>query len=214
MSPSEQYPPVCDYDWAEKNGYVVVRPSSEHLPGQRPASSKPGLSLADPRYRSQTKEQLKRLIRANGLGHIKYDGFVAMEFHGHHDLAPAEDSVEPLAACSLELLEASKEANPQLVTEPTYLNSIVNYISPWILKYSDTVWANAEHCVVGIGPAPEYRESHTNAREFMVFRSLDSCGSPERPSLLRHYHHVRRQGGFPNHAANGFGGGDSSFPPT
>ena len=26
MSPSERYPPVCDYEWAEKSGYVVLRP--------------------------------------------------------------------------------------------------------------------------------------------------------------------------------------------
>jgi hypothetical protein len=56
---------------------------------------------------------------------------------------------------------------------------IANYISPWILKYSDTVWANAEDGVVGIGPAPEYRESHTNAREFMVFRSWEQVGLPQ-----------------------------------
>ncbi|MGO8750168.1 MAG: hypothetical protein ACLQNE_29835 [Thermoguttaceae bacterium] len=48
-----------------------------------------------------------------------------------------------------------------------------------ILKYADTVWANGEDCVVGIGPAPDYRESHTNAREFMVFQSLDQVWLPQ-----------------------------------
>jgi hypothetical protein len=41
------------------------------------------------------------------------------------------------------------------------------------------VWANGEDCVVGIGPAPDYRESHTNAREFMVFQSLDQVWLPQ-----------------------------------
>ena len=163
MSPSEQYPPVCDYDWAEKNGYVVLRP-------EPPGRTKPGVSLADPRYRSETKAALRKLIRENGLEHIKYDGFCAIEAVPHHGLLPGEDSVEPLAEYSLELLKASKEANPALVTEPTYMNSFVNYISPWILKYSDTIWANAGgDCPLGIGPAPDYRESHTNAREYHIF---------------------------------------------
>lgn len=207
MSPSELYPPVCDYDWAEKKGYVVLRPTSERLPGGRLASARPALSLADPKYRGQTKEQLKRLIRENGLGHIKYDGFCAVELRAHDGLAPGEDSVEPLAAFSLELLNASKEANPQLVTEPTYLNSIANYISPWIVKYSDTVWANAEDCVVGIGPAPDYRESHTNAREYMVFRSLDQVWLPQNALHYFDITHVDAKEGFPNHAAMAFGRG-------
>ncbi|MDD4869198.1 MAG: hypothetical protein PHR77_01460 [Kiritimatiellae bacterium] len=207
MSPSEVYPPVCDYDWAEKNGYFVLRPDLDNPPGQRPISRQPGVSLADPKYRSETKEQLKKLIRENGLGHIKYDGFWAIEHRPHHGLLPHEDSVEPLATYSLELLQASKEANPNLVTEPTYLNSIVNYISPWIIKYSDTVWANAEDCVVGIGPAPDYRESHTNAREHMIFKSLDQVWLPQDTLHYFDIIHVDAHEGFPNHAAMAFGRG-------
>jgi hypothetical protein len=202
MSPSETYPPVCDYEWAEKNGYTVVSSDTKKLPGARL-----GLSLADPKYRSETKEQLKKLIRENNLGHIKYDGFKAMEFSPHHNLLPGEDSVEPLAGYSLELLSTSKEADPKLVTEPTYMNSIYNYISPWIIKFSDTVWANAEDCVVGIGPAPEYRESHTNAREYMVFRTIDQIWLPQNAMQYFDIIHVDDNEGFANHAAMAFGRG-------
>ena len=93
------------------------------------------------------------------------------------------------------------------MTEPTYLNSIANYISPWILKYSDTVWANAEDCVVGIGPAPDYRESHTNAREFMVFKSLEQVWLPQNAVHYFDIIHVDEREGFPNHAAMAFGRG-------
>ena len=41
MSPSEIYPPVCDYDWAEKAGYAALRPQRDHLPGQRAAAATP-----------------------------------------------------------------------------------------------------------------------------------------------------------------------------
>ena len=207
MSPSEIYPPVCDYGWAEKAGYVVLRPDRDSPPGRPRVCGNPGLSLADPKYRMETKRQLQRLIRENGLGHIKYDGFWAVERRGHHDLAAGDDSVEPLTAYSLELLQASKEANPQLITEPTYMNSIANYISPWILKYSDTVWANGEDCVVGIGPAPDYRESHTNAREFMIFQSLDQVWLPQNAIHYFDIIHVDSPEGFPNHAAMAFGRG-------
>ncbi len=207
MSPSELYPPVCDYDWAQKSGYVVLRPELDDPSGKQPVYRQPGVSLADPKYREAAKGQLKKLIRENGLAHIKYDGFWAIEHRPHHDLLPGDDSVEPLAAYSLELLQASKEANPHLVTEPTYLNSIANYISPWILKYSDTVWANAEDCVVGIGPAPDYRESHTNAREFMVFKSLEQVWLPQDALHYFDIIHVDECEGFPNHAAMAFGRG-------
>ena len=207
MSPSEIYPPVCDYDWAEKSAYTVLRPERDNQAGHPPACRVPGVSLADPKYRLETKRQLQRLIRENGLGHIKYDGFWAIERHAHHDLAPGDDSVEPLAAHSLELLQASKEANPQLVTEPTYMNSFVNYISPWILKYSDTVWANGTDCVVGIGPAPDYRESHTNAREYVIFQSLDQVWLPQNAVHYFDIVHVDAAEGFPNHAAMAFGRG-------
>ena len=201
MSPSEQYPPVCDYDWAEKNGYVVLRPEAGRRGG-------PAVSLADTRYRDGTKAALKKLIRENGLEHIKYDGFHALETKAHHGLLPGEDSVEPLAEYSLELLKASKEENPNLVTEPTYLNSWANYISPWILMHSDTVWGNSGgDCAPGIGPAPDYRESHTNAREFYIFSSLNEVWVPQNAVHYFDIVHVDSREGFPNHAAMAFGRG-------
>ena len=207
MSPSESYPPVCDYEWAEQNGYVVIRPDPTVPAELRPGFSKPGLSLADPKYREETKAQLQKLIRENGLAHIKYDGFWAVEARPHHELLPGLDSVEPLAAHSLELMQASKAANPSLVTEPTCMNSIHTYISPWILKYSDTVWANGEDCIVGIGPAPEYRESHTNARESMIFQALDQVWLPQNAVHYFDIVHVDSPEGFANHAAMAFGRG-------
>jgi hypothetical protein len=198
MSPSETYSEVCDYDWAGKNGYVVI----QNWRGRR------GLSLADPRYRAETKAALKKLIRENGLGHIKYDGFAAEEYRPHHGLLPGKDSVEPLAACSIELLEASKQENANLVTEPTYMNSYASYISPWIIKYSDTVWGNAGgDCPRGIGPAPEYRESATNAREFYIFSSLDEFWLPQNAVHYFDIVHVDSREGFANHAAMAFGRG-------
>ncbi len=202
MSPSEQYPPVCDYDWAEKNGYIVLRPAGPVRAGR------PAVSLADPRYRAETKAALRRLIRENRLGHIKYDGFLAEEDRPHHGLLPGPDSVEPLAEHSLELLKASKEENPALDTEPTYLNSHANYISPWILQHSDTVWANSGgDCPPGLGPAPDYRESQTNAREYYIFSSLDEVWLPQNALHYFDIVHADTGQGFPNHAAMAFGRG-------
>jgi hypothetical protein len=208
MSPSEVYPPVIDYEWAKKNGYVVVYPNRR---GRRP---RPGISLADPQYRSETKESLKWLIKEKRLGHIKYDGFIAREEEAHHGLLPGDDSVEPLAEYSLELLGASREANPDLVTEPTYLNSHANYISPWIIKYADSVWGNAGgDCPRGIGPAPDYRESHTTAREYYIFSSLNEVWLPQNALQYFDIIHCDHGIGFPNHAAMAFGRG-RFFVPT
>lgn len=198
MSPSERYPPVCDYDWAEKNGYVVLRPQG----------NRPGLSLADPRYREETKAALRKLIRENKLAHIKYDGFLAEEDRPHHGLLPGIDSVEPLAEYSLELLHASKQENSDLVTEPTYMNAFATYISPWILMYSDTIWGNSGGDLPpGMTPAPDYREAATTAREWYIFSSLDEIWAPQNALHYFDIVHVDAREGFPNHAAMAFGRG-------
>jgi Melibiase len=203
MSPSEVYPPVCDYEWAEKNGYVVLWSNRDRSGRKRFA-----LSLADPKYRNEVTAQLKNLIRDSNLGHIKYDGFAAKEENPHHSLLAEKDSVEPLAAYSLELIQVSKAQNPDLITEPTYMNSLANYISPWILKYSDTVWGNSGgDCPLGIGPAPEYRESHTNAREYYIFSSLNEFWLPQNAVHYFDIVHCDSGAGFPNHAAMAFGRG-------
>ncbi|MCZ2075741.1 MAG: hypothetical protein LC130_12175 [Bryobacterales bacterium] len=200
MSPSEQYPPVCDYEWFATNGYTVLRPDS--------GCGKYGVSLADPRYRSETKAALRKLIRENGLAHIKYDGFCVIEASPHHGLLPGPDSIEALAEYSLELLQASKAENPELVTEPTYMNSFYSYISPWIPMHSDTIWANGGgDCPLGIGPAPDYRESNTNAREYHIFTSLDEVWAPQNAVHYFDIVHVDSPDGFPNHAAMAFGRG-------
>ncbi|MGD0577333.1 MAG: hypothetical protein ABSC08_00240 [Bryobacteraceae bacterium] len=202
MSPSEVYPPVCDYEWFERAGYTVLRRTEKGQ--QKPFA----LSLADPKYRSAVTEQLPKLISGNNLFHIKYDGFVAEEAKGHHDLLPGPDSIEPLARYSLELLSVSRKANPDLVTEPTYMNSLANYISPWILKYSDSIWGNAGgDCPPGINPAPDYRESQTNAREWYIFSSLQEFWLPQNAVQYFDIVHCDRATGFPNHAAMAFGRG-------
>jgi hypothetical protein len=203
MSPSEVYDPVIDYAWATGNGYTVV-----------PASKDPanlhdeGISLADPKYFAAAKTQLRRLIDQNQLGQIKFDGLIAREEQGHHNLLPGEDSIEPLAECSLELLAAAREANPKVFTETTYLNSILNYTTPWMLKYSNSVWAGAgSDCVMGIGPAPDYRESQTTSREFFVMSALDEVWLPQNAMQCFDILHCDAAGGFPNHAAMAFGRG-------
>ncbi|MCC7498058.1 MAG: hypothetical protein IT160_10810 [Bryobacterales bacterium] len=203
MSPSEVYPPVCDYEWAAKSGYTVIHDLRR----------RPGISLADPRYRREAAAQLATLIREEGIGHIKYDGFVAEEKIPHHGLAPGADSIEPLAAHSLQLLQASKQANGSLVTEPTYLNSHANYISPWMLRYSDSVWANAGgDCPPGLTPAPIYREAQTSAREYYIFRALDEVWLPQ--NGIQHFDivHVDDPEGFANHAAMAFARGRFFVP--
>ncbi|MCC6367846.1 MAG: alpha-galactosidase [Bryobacterales bacterium] len=203
MSPSEVYPPVCDYPYLEKQGYVVLWNNRDRRGEKRFA-----VSLADPKYRNEVKSQLRKLIRENGLGHIKYDGFVAEEPQAHDGLLPGKDSVEPLAAYSLELLKASKQEDPNLVTEPTYMNSLANYISPWILKYSDSVWGNSGgDCPRGIGPAPDYRESHTTAREYFIFSSQREFWLPQNAVHYFDIVHCDEGTGFANHAAMAFGRG-------
>ena len=197
MSPSAQYPRSMNYEWAARNGYVVL------------GEPKPlAVSLADPKYRERTKDALRRLIRDSGCAHIKYDGFTAREDKPHDGLAAGLDSVEPLAAYSLELIAASKEVNPDLVTEPTYMNSLANYISPWMIKYADTVWGNSGgDCPQGMGPAPDYRESATNAREYAIFASLDEVWLPQNALQYFDIVHCDDSGGFVNHAAMAVGRG-------
>ena len=205
MSPSEVYPYSIDYEWADKNGYVTIKP--------HPVDRRRGISLACPKYRKAINEELKKLIRENGFEHIKFDGFIAQEDVPHDGLLPGQDSIEPLAEYCLELLRSAKEANPNLVTEPTCLNSGANYISPWIIKYSDTVWGNSGgDCPLGVGPAPDYRESHTNGREYYIFSSLREFWLPQNTVQYFDIVHCDEGKGFPNHAAMAFGRGRFFIP--
>jgi hypothetical protein len=195
MSPGEEYPPNFDYEWGKQHGYAVL-------------TNPEGVSIADAKYREETKAQLRALIRENRFGHIKYDGLIAFEHTGHDDLLPGEDSVEPIAEHSLELLRVSKEADPNLVTEPTYLNSFANYISPWMIRYSDTLWANAGgDCPLAFTPAPDYREAHTTAREYFIFSSLDEVWLPQNALQYFDIVHCDDEPGFANHAAMAVGRG-------
>jgi hypothetical protein len=200
VSPSEIYGVTIDWDWARKSGYAVVDP----FPDQK----NHGISLADPRYRSETIEQLKGLISNNDFHQIKYDGFIASEVVPHHDLLPKEDSVEPLAEHVLQLMEASYRARPELLTEPTFWNSWANYISPWVIAHGDSVWANAGgDCPVGIGPAPAYREAHTTSREYFIFSSLDEVWLPQNAVQYFDIIHCDAADGFANHVAMAIGRG-------
>jgi hypothetical protein len=203
MSPSEAYAPVIDYQWAAEHGYAVVEGSNDPV-----NSHAIGISLADPKYLLAAKNELHALITQYHLGHIKFDGFIAREERAHDQLLPGDDSVEPLAECSLELIRACKQADPELFTEPTYLNALANYSSPWLIKHADSVWAGAGgDCMDGIGPAPDYRESQTTAREFFVMSALDEIWLPQNAMQSFDIVHCDGAGGFANHAAMAFGRG-------
>lgn len=200
ISPSEIYSPIVNWDWARKAGYAMIEP----FPNQR----NHGISLADPRYRSQTVDQLKELIGKDDFYQIKYDGFIASEVTPHHDLLPREDSVEPLADHVLELMAVSYKTRPDLVTEPTFWNSWANYISPWVIAYGDSVWANAGgDCPLGVGPAPAYREAHTTAREYFVFSSMEEVWLPQ--NAVQYFDIIQCDAaeGFANHVAMAVGRG-------
>lgn len=194
MSPSSTYPRSLDYKWAERDGLAVVKPSRW--------DGRTGASLADPKYRRLTAEQLRKLVREERFAHIKFDGFIAAEEVPHHELLPGVDSVEPLALYAMELIAATKQADPGLVTEPTFLNSLTNYISPWIIRHADTVWANAGgDDPLAIGPAPDYRESCTNSREAYIFDSLNEIWLPQNALQYFDIVHCDQAAGFANHVA-------------
>lgn len=206
ISPSAFYVLATDCDWAGRNGFTVVQ-----QPYGRQTMT--GLSLADPAYLSKTKLQLQRLVRENGFAHVKFDGLIPREEKPHHDLLPGDDSVEPLAAHALELLTAAKQANPELVTEPTFLNSWFTYISPWAIKYADNLFGNAGGDYPrAIGPAPDYRESCTNAREWYIFSSLDEVWLPQNALQYFDVIHCDAAHGLSNHLAMAVGRGRFFLP--
>ena len=206
MSPSAFYASATDCEWAGRNGFTVVR----HPYGR---SQLTGLSLADPAYLSKTKDQLQRLIRENGFAHVKFDGLIPREDQPHHDLLPGDDSVEPLAAAALSLLVAARRANPNLVTEPTFLNSYIAYISPWTIQYADNLFGNSGGDYPrAIGPAQDYRESCTNAREWYIFSSLDEVWLPQNALQYFDVIHCDAAGGLSNHLAMAVGRGRFFLP--
>jgi hypothetical protein len=93
------------------------------------------------------------------------------------------------------------------------MNSLVNYISPWIIKYADFVWGNAGgDCPRGLGPAPDYLEAQTTAREYYIFSSLHEVWLPQNALQYFDIVHCDKASGFPNHAAMAFGRGRFYVP--
>ena len=196
ISPSSIYVIAVSHEWARRTGLTIT--SKRETWGEDTL----GISLADPAYRLKTQETLCRLIRENHIAHIKFDGLIPFEDKPHHELLPGPDSIEPLAAHAVALMTAAKQCDPSLVTEPTFLNSWSNYISPWILKYSDTVYGNAGGDYPrGVGPAPDYRESCTNAREWYIFSSFNEVWLPQNALQYFDIVHCDEAAGFVNHAA-------------
>ena len=207
MSPSSIYPQALDYDWAQRSGLTVIKQPTPW------GGAFTGVSLADPNYRQKTREHLQRLIRENRFAHIKFDGFIASENAPHHDLLPGADSVEPLAEHAMELIAAAKQADPSLVTEPTFLNSWATYITPWNLKYADTIFGNSGGDYPrASGPAPDYRESCTNAREWYIFSSLNEIWLPQNALQYFDIIHCDAAAGFANHVAMAIGRGRFFLP--
>jgi hypothetical protein len=175
VSPSQFHSIAFDYEWASREGYYVL-PPMRHPSGL----VFQGVSLADPRYRSEMIDRIRDLIARFSISHLKLDGFIPIEYSRHHDLLPGEDSVEPLAEHCLELLKAAKEGNPDLVIDATFLNSLWSYSSPWLLQYADVIWVNAGGDLPrGIGPAPDIRNAQTNARDWFLSRAFDELWVPQ-----------------------------------
>jgi hypothetical protein len=207
ISPSAIYTIALDPAWARRSGLAIAK-KAEAWGGETL-----GVSLADPVYRAKTEEQLCRLIRENHIAHVKFDGLIPFEDAPHHDLLPGLDSIEPLAEHAVALMLAAKRCNPDLVTEPTFLNSWSCYISPWILKYADTVYGNAGGDYPrAIGPAPDYRESCTNAREWYVFASLGEVWLPQNALQYFDIVHCDAAEGLANHVAMAVGRGRFFVP--
>jgi SAM-dependent methyltransferase len=174
VSPSQFHSIAFDHEWASRQGYYVL-PPMRHPSGL----VFQGVSLADPRYRSEMIGRIRELIARFRISHLKLDGFIPIEYSGHHDLLPGEDSVEPLVEHCLELLKAAKDENPGLVIEATFLNSLWSYSSPWLLKYADVIWVNAGGDLPrGIGPAPDVRNAQTNARDLYLSQAFDELWVP------------------------------------
>ena len=195
ISPSSLYPFTLDNRWLESQGYEVAPNSSIGLTACLAAGGK---------YQAAFKEAILRHARAANLAHVKFDGFVqscSVKSHGH----PAGDeSFLPIAEGLLEVFDALRAQNPEIVLEPTCLGY---HPSPWWLMHTPFVIGPfGDDSPRGRCPCPEWIESMTTARDIANFEGRDAFLMPS--SALECFDIiVQCPGAFQNHAAMAVGRG-------
>lgn len=161
-SPNNAYSPSSfDNDWARRQGYPTFSTPSHLM----------CLGVGG-KYHQAARQAIAGLVREYRLGQIKCDGYspeCAASDHGH---LPGELSREAVADGMIDVLQAVREANPDVWIEATCFGYDP---SPWWLLHADSVIGTyGDDAPHGIVPAPVYRESYSTTRDFFNLHSHDA----------------------------------------
>jgi len=155
LSPSSGYDHAA---WGGKNGY------------SRNATFDWFLCQSDPGYRQAICRVVPDLIRQNGVGFFKMDGFCAScDTHRHAHHLDGDYAREANVDAFIELLSAMRKEKPDIYLDPTS----GMWLSPWWLWYVDSVYADTyDGTAPALVPSPNGFDGATTSRDALLRRRL------------------------------------------
>ena len=159
-SPGGCYDQALNNKWAQANGYeaaVSILTEFDNLKIDY-------VCLGGEKYRNEFLKNIVETVKTYQIKQIKLDGLLlecSQEDHGHE---PGEYSSEAIAKGTISVLNAIRQAMPDIWMESTCFGWNP---SPWWLDYVDsTIGAYGTDAPYGRIPCPVFRESYTTARDF------------------------------------------------
>jgi hypothetical protein len=160
VSPGACYDAALNNAWAKDHGYeaaTAIFPEFNDLEIVY-------LCLGGDKYRNEFLENIVNLVKTYKIQQVKLDGHMlecTEESHGH---APGEYSSEAIATGTIAVLNAIRQAEPEVWLEATCFGWNP---SPWWLYFVDSlIGAYGTDAPCGRVPCPVFRESYTSARDF------------------------------------------------
>lgn len=196
ISPSSLYPPALDNGWLGKNGYEVMPDS--------PWKMRAACLARGGKYQAAFKQAILRHAKDAELAHVKFDGYVARCTADDHAHPIGDDSCLPLAEGILDVFDALRAQDPDIVLEPTCFGYGP---SPWWLMHTPFIIGPfGDDSPHGRVPCPEWVDSMISAREIKNLEGRSSFLIPS--SALQCFDIiVQCPGPFQNLAAMSIGRG-------
>jgi hypothetical protein len=126
------------------------------------------MCVAGDRYRQLLKKRVVDFVQKDGVGYFKWDGIQFSCSEANHGHLPDIYSRRAVMQSVIELCQSVRRENPEIflnVTSGTWL-------SPWWLKYANTLWMQGSDYGYANVPSISRRDRAITYRDFVLFEDL------------------------------------------
>jgi len=126
------------------------------------------MCVAGERYRQLLKKRVVDFVQKDGVGYFKWDGIQFSCSEANHGHLPDIYSRRAVMQSVIDLCQSVRRENPEIflnVTSGTWL-------SPWWLKYANTIWMQGSDYGYANVPSISRRDRAITYRDFVLFEDL------------------------------------------